>query len=161
MLGTFIASMPSPVGELFLRSGPSGVEALWMGAPPPGFEGEEGDPHGALPALAAYFSGALAAIESVPVAPAGTDFQRRVWAALREIPVGRTESYGALAHRVGSVARAVGTANGANPVGILVPCHRVIGQKGDLVGYAGGIERKRWLLRHEGVALPGEPLRMF
>ena len=106
-------------------------------------------------ALDAYFAGDHAALDAIPVATAGTAFQRAVWAALRAIPPGATESYGALARRVGNPAavRAVGLANGANPVGIVVPCHRVIGADGTLTGYGGGVERKRWLLQHEGVTL--------
>ena len=82
----------------------------------------------------------------------GTAFQRRVWAALTEIPAGRTETYGQLAARIGAptAVRAVGLANGANPVGVIVPCHRVVGASGKLTGYAGGLERKKWLLEHEG-----------
>ena len=103
--------------------------------------------------LRAYFAGELKCF-ATPVAPVvGTAFQQRVWAALRRIPFGTTWSYGELAAEVGSVARAVGGANGANPVSIIVPCHRVIGADGSLTGYAGGMERKRWLLRHEGVLL--------
>jgi methylated-DNA-[protein]-cysteine S-methyltransferase len=102
-------------------------------------------------ALDAYFEGDLAAIEALPVATGGTPFQRSVWAALRAIPAGETLSYGALAARIARPAavRAVGLANGANPVGVVVPCHRVIGADASLTGYAGGIERKRWLLTHE------------
>jgi len=105
-------------------------------------------------ALAAYFDGDLAAIDTIAVATGGTAFQRAVWAALRDIPAGRTESYGQLAARIGlpKAVRAVGLANGANPVGLVVPCHRVIGANGSLTGYGGGIERKRWLLNHEGAA---------
>ena len=105
-------------------------------------------------ALEAYFAGDLTAIDRVPVETGGTPFQREVWAALRRIPAGDTMSYGALAARIdcGSAVRAVGRANGANPVGIVVPCHRVIGADATLTGYGGGIERKRWLLRHEGAA---------
>ena len=104
--------------------------------------------------LDAYFDGDLAAIDTLPVATGGTDFQRAVWAALRDIPAGQTESYGQLAARIGKPAavRAVGLANGANPIGLIVPCHRVIGANGSLTGYGGGIERKRWLLNHEGAA---------
>ncbi len=103
----------------------------------------------------AYFSGDLAQLDAIECATGGTDFQRRVWAALREIPVGQTTSYGALAARIGSprAVRAVGLANGANPIGVVVPCHRVIGANGHLTGYGGGLDRKRWLLRHEGVLL--------
>ncbi len=105
-------------------------------------------------ALTAYFGGDLAAIDGLPCATGGTEFQRTVWAALRDIPAGRTESYGQLAARIGKPAavRAVGLANGANPIGLIVPCHRVIGANGSLTGYGGGIERKRWLLNHEGAA---------
>jgi methylated-DNA-[protein]-cysteine S-methyltransferase len=102
-------------------------------------------------ALGAFFAGDVDAIASVPVSTGGTDFQRRVWAALRRIPAGTTRTYGELATGIGnpSACRAVGFANGSNPVGIVVPCHRVIGADGTLTGYAGGIERKRWLLAHE------------
>ncbi len=88
-------------------------------------------------------------------AAGGTDFQRRVWAALREIPSGTTRTYGDIAAELGEpgAARAVGLANGANPVAIVVPCHRVIGSAGALTGFGGGLERKRWLLEHEGVLL--------
>ncbi len=104
-------------------------------------------------ALTAYLSGHHEALDQVPVATAGTAFQRSVWAALRRIPAGETRSYGALAAMLGKpgASRAVGLANGANPIGIVVPCHRVIGANGTLTGYAGGIDRKRWLLAHEGV----------
>ncbi len=106
-------------------------------------------------ALTRYFDGDLSAPDALAVAPLGSPFQRSVWQALRAIPPGTTTSYGALAIRLGraGAARAVGLANGANPVGIVVPCHRVIGADGSLTGYGGGIERKRWLLRHEGVTL--------
>ncbi len=102
-------------------------------------------------AIAAYFEGALSAIEPLSTATGGTPFQKRVWQALREIPAGQTMSYGQLARRIGQPAavRAVGLANGANPIGIVVPCHRVIGANGSLTGYGGGLDRKRWLLNHE------------
>jgi len=101
--------------------------------------------------LRAYFAGDLATLAGVEVELAGTDFQRRVWSALREIPAGATTSYGELARRLGaaSAVRAVGAANGANPLWLVVPCHRAIGSDGSLTGYAGGLERKRWLLAHE------------
>jgi methylated-DNA-[protein]-cysteine S-methyltransferase len=106
-------------------------------------------------ALNAYFDGDWARLDAIECATAGTPFQRAVWAALRDIPAGATLSYGALAQRIGKPAavRAVGLANGANPIGLIVPCHRVIGADGSLTGYGGGIERKRWLLRHEGVTV--------
>ena len=102
--------------------------------------------------LERYFAGDLGALASVRVDPGGTVFQRRVWSALRQLPPGRTASYGDLARAVGAAgaARAVGAANGSNPVAIVIPCHRVIGADGGLTGYAGGVERKQWLLRHEG-----------
>jgi methylated-DNA-[protein]-cysteine S-methyltransferase len=108
-------------------------------------------PSAASAALDAYFAGDLGAIDSLNVATAGTAFQRSVWSALRMVPVGRTTSYAALAKAIGrdSAIRAVGAANGANPIGVVVPCHRVIGSDASLTGYGGGIERKRWLLRHE------------
>jgi methylated-DNA-[protein]-cysteine S-methyltransferase len=102
-------------------------------------------------AMKNYFAGELGAIDSLPVQTAGTPFQRAVWSALREIPRGATQSYGQLAQRIGrpTAVRAVGLANGSNPIGIVVPCHRVIGANGSLTGYGGGMERKRWLLEHE------------
>lgn len=109
------------------------------------------NPHGLSETIARYFAGELDAIDRIPVETGGTPFQREVWHALREIPCGETTSYGALAKRIGhpEAVRAVGTANGANPVAVVVPCHRVIGANGSLTGYGGGIERKRWLLDHE------------
>jgi methylated-DNA-[protein]-cysteine S-methyltransferase len=106
---------------------------------------------GAARAIAAYFKGNLAAIDALKTANGGTDFQRAVWKALRAIPVGSTITYGALAGRLDmpKAARAVGLANGANPIAIVVPCHRVIGADGTLTSYGGGIGRKQWLLAHE------------
>ncbi len=105
--------------------------------------------------LAAYFRGELRTFD-VALAPRGTPFQSTVWAALREIPYGQTETYGELAARIGAPAasRAVGLANGRNPIGIIVPCHRVVGAKGRLVGYAGGLDRKQHLLQLERGASP-------
>ena len=101
--------------------------------------------------LQQYFAGNLAALDRVPVNSGGTAFQRFTWTALRTIPAGRTATYGAIAEQIGSpsAARAVGLANSLNPVAIVVPCHRVVGANGKLTGYAGGLERKRWLLEHE------------
>ena len=115
---------------------------------------KKSNPGGLTAALRAYFAGNLTAIDGLPVVLEGTEFQRRVWRLLREIPCGQTWSYGKLARRVGNpgAARAVGLANNRNPVGIVVPCHRVIGADGSLTGYGGGIERKRWLLSHERCA---------
>lgn len=110
-------------------------------------------PDGVRRAVEAYFSGDVAALDGVPVKTGGTDFQKAVWAALRAIPPGETRSYGQLAAAIGSpkAVRAAGLANGQNPIAVIVPCHRVIGANGTLTGYAGGLERKRWLLAHEGV----------
>ncbi|SMF07927.1 methylated-DNA-[protein]-cysteine S-methyltransferase [Tistlia consotensis] len=112
------------------------------------------DPGGLSGRMAAYFEGDLGSIDGLPSATGGTAFQRAVWQALRAIPCGTTISYRRLAERIGRPAavRAVGLANGANPVAIVVPCHRVIGSDGSLTGYGGGLERKRWLLAHEGAA---------
>jgi methylated-DNA-[protein]-cysteine S-methyltransferase len=107
-------------------------------------------------ALEAYFEGDLAAIDRLPTATHGTAFQCQVWDALRSIPFRQTTNYATLAARIGrpSAARAVGLANGANPIAIVVPCHRVIGANGALAGYGGGLARKQWLLAHEGVDVP-------
>lgn len=100
--------------------------------------------------LAEYFAGERRVFE-LPLAPSGTGFQKLVWRALLAIPYGETRSYGAIAHAIGrpAASRAVGAANGRNPIAIIVPCHRVIGSSGDLTGYGGGIPAKRWLLDHE------------
>jgi methylated-DNA-[protein]-cysteine S-methyltransferase len=102
-------------------------------------------------ALKAYFAGDLNALNGIVTAPAGTPFQRKVWKALRAIPAGTTLSYGQLAAKLGrkGASRAVGAANGANPVPIVVPCHRVIGADGSLTGFGSGLPNKRWLLDHE------------
>ena len=104
-------------------------------------------------AIQAWFDGDLTALDAVPVRTGGTDFQRSVWKALRDIPAGETRTYGQLAAAIGAprAVRAVGLANGANPVGVIVPCHRVIGANGTLTGYAGGLETKRRLLALEGI----------
>jgi methylated-DNA-[protein]-cysteine S-methyltransferase len=106
--------------------------------------------------LKAYFDGDFRALDRISVDPVGTPFQRDVWRALLRIPAGQTWSYAELARAVGrpDAVRAVGAANGANPIPIVIPCHRVIGTDGRLVGYGGGLERKRWLLEHEGVLVP-------
>ena len=112
-------------------------------------------PLDAIRELKAYFAGDLAALDRIECRSGGTVFQQAVWNALRVIPPGQTLSYGALAVRLGKprAMRAVGHANGANPIPIVIPCHRLIGADGSLTGYGGGIERKRWLLTHEGVEL--------
>lgn len=115
---------------------------------------------GALPAaiheaLDAYFAGDFTPVNNISVHTTGTVFQQTVWQTLRNIPAGTTLSYGALAKKIGraKAVRAVGTANGANPVGIIIPCHRVIGMDGSMTGYGGGLERKRWLLTHENAGI--------
>jgi methylated-DNA-[protein]-cysteine S-methyltransferase len=101
--------------------------------------------------LTAYFEGISPALVDLPLDMRGAPFEKRVWLALQTIPPGQTTSYGALAHALGSAgaSRAVGAANGANPVAIIVPCHRVIGSNGSLTGYGGGLDRKTWLIDHE------------
>ena len=108
---------------------------------------------GVRAAFEKYFAGDVAALDTLRVDPGGTPFQSKVWSTLRKIAAGKTWSYEELAKRVGSPAavRAVGAANGANPIPLVLPCHRVIGKDGKLVGYGGGMDRKVWLLRHEGV----------
>ena len=113
------------------------------------------DPGGCASAVDAYFQGEFAIIDSLSVDVGGTPFQRVVWRALRAIPAGRTMSYAELARHIGrpSAVRAVGRANGANPISVVVPCHRLVGTNGSLTGYGGGLERKRWLLAHEAAAV--------
>ncbi|MGH9614351.1 MAG: methylated-DNA--[protein]-cysteine S-methyltransferase [Bryobacteraceae bacterium] len=110
------------------------------------------DPQGFSTRLRAYFAGGFAALNDVPASTGGTDFQRQVWNALRTIPRGATRSYGEIAAQIGkaNASRAVGLANSLNPIAIAIPCHRVVGANSALTGYAGGLDRKRWLLAHEG-----------
>ena len=155
----------TPVGEVLLVTDAEGaVRALdfadyearmmrLLGRHSPGFTlGEGRAPDIVRLAVEAYFAGDVRALDRITVKTGGTDFQRTVWAALRAIPPGETRSYGQLAAAIGSprAVRAAGLANGQNPVAVIVPCHRVIGANGNLTGYAGGLERKRWLLAHEG-----------
>jgi methylated-DNA-[protein]-cysteine S-methyltransferase len=116
------------------------------------------NPFGFTQRVRAYFAGDLSAIDDIPTDGGGTDFQRRVWAELKRIPCGAAISYGELARRLGDskATRAVGLANGRNPIAIVVPCHRVIGADGSLTGYGGGMARKKWLLAHEGVRMSGD-----
>ena len=119
------------------------------------------DPFRLVSSLTRYFDGEITILDGIPVAFSGTPFQRKVWIALRSIEGGTTLSYGALARRIHEpqAVRAVGVANGRNPIGVVVPCHRVIGGDGSLTGYGGGLDRKRWLLNHEGAALRDRPHR--
>jgi methylated-DNA-[protein]-cysteine S-methyltransferase len=149
----------APFGELMLLADGESITELHLDAaevlPVPRAEWRKGAPvlQRARAQLEAYFAGELRDFD-LPLALRGTEFQRRVWSALCEIPYGTAISYAELARRVGSPRgfRAVGQANGANPVGIIVPCHRVIASDTKLGGYSGGLDRKRWLLAHEGVA---------
>jgi methylated-DNA-[protein]-cysteine S-methyltransferase len=115
------------------------------------------NPHGLSAQFLRYFDRDFAALDALPISLAGTPFQQRVWLALRGISPGQTATYGGLAGMLGvpNGARAVGITNGQNPISIVLPCHRVIGANAALTGYAGGLERKRWLLRHEGAAFEG------
>ena len=142
---------PSPVGDLQLHADAEGrLTGLYTRHDDAGGDG----PFDAVrEQLDAYFAGELEAFD-LPLAPHGTDFQMRVWDELARIPFAETISYKELALRLGDqkLVRAVGLANGRNPISIIIPCHRVIGADGTLVGYGGGLERKRWLLDHEAVA---------
>jgi len=145
-------AVDTPIGPLLATAGDDGLTGLWFDREPaPGWE-RDGD--GVLDTLRdqldAYFSGTLREFD-LPLAPAGTPWQRAVWDALQEVPYGTTMSYGELAARLGrpTASRAVGAANGRNPISVIVPCHRLVGSSGALTGYAGGLERKAWLLQHE------------
>ena len=147
--------MASPVGRLELVERGGALVAIHFDAPPDGSpENERGGSPVLVEArrqLADYFAGTLRVFD-LPLRPAGTEFQRRVWEVLATVPWGTTTTYGVLAARLGmppGASRAVGAANGANPVPIVVPCHRVIGADGRLVGFGGGLEVKAWLLDHE------------
>ena len=179
---TYYITVKSPIGKLLLTSDGEAVTGIYMeeheGGPQalsgfsasaspaaaftslPTLSWEDG---GAVPVLQearrqldAFFDGKRESFD-LPLKPAGTPFQRTVWDELTRIPFGKTISYGELAKRIGQPAasRAVGLANGKNPIAIVIPCHRVIGANGTLTGYGGGIDRKKWLLEHEGVALGG------
>lgn len=166
----YLDRLPSPLGTLLLAHGGGQLCALE-------FQDEESRfrqyllrrfgqlpmeqrrlPTAILDALHAYFAGDLTALRHIPVHASGTSFQQQVWNTLRTIPAGATWSYADLARAIGqpSAVRAVGLANSRNPVSIVVPCHRVIGSNGELTGYAGGLERKRWLLAHEGALAASE-----
>jgi methylated-DNA-[protein]-cysteine S-methyltransferase len=151
--------LQSPIGRLMLASDGAALTGLYM-EPSRKTQSTDGwSENAAAPPLAAalrqlteYFAGTRREFD-LPLRLRGTEFQKRVWQELTEIPYGETWSYGELAKRINnpSASRAVGLANGRNPISILVPCHRVIGADGSLTGYGGGLERKRWLLAHEGL----------
>ena len=173
----YLSKLASPLGEMLLVTDVSEhVRALDFGDRPARLQRLLREHYGTCQlnpapapariaaALSHYFDGDLAALEIIPVATSGSDLQRQVWHALREIPAGRTTSYGELARKLGlqdpRAAIDIGAANGANPVALIVPCHRVIASSGDLKGYAWGLHRKRWLLEHEGVlARPTEAMQ--
>jgi methylated-DNA-[protein]-cysteine S-methyltransferase len=160
-----LASFASPIGPLTLAANGGRVCMLHFDTDEKGARNEIAkwypdaevkvgkDPGGAVSVLRRYFKGDLNSLDEIEVEMHGTPFQRRVWDALRSVRAGRTESYSGLAATIGtpSAIRAVGAANGANPVAVIVPCHRVIGSNGSLTGYGGGLDRKRWLLQHEGI----------
>jgi methylated-DNA-[protein]-cysteine S-methyltransferase len=159
--------LPSPIGTILLVCDGKAIRALDFEDYEPRFKtllrrhvGDADIKPGKAPrairdAILKYFAGDIRALGKLRTATAGTEFQRAVWKGLRKIPAGKTWSYSDLAIHVGRPAarRAVGLANGSNPIAIVVPCHRVIGADGSLTGYGGGMSRKRWLLRHEGVAV--------
>jgi methylated-DNA-[protein]-cysteine S-methyltransferase len=165
---TTFARFASPVGELVLTASDTGLTAIYFPTsrhgPPPleSVDWVEDDGRGPASAMLArarrqleeYFAGKRTTFD-VPLEPTGTPFERRVWEALRAIPYGTTTSYGVLARQLGDrrATRAVGAANGRNRIPIIVPCHRVVGARGELTGFGGGIDRKRWLLEHEGALM--------
>ena len=157
----YVLTYPSPIGILTLSSDGKSLTGLWINGQKH-FGGKvldnmkTGSDDSPLPVfvdvfewLDRYFEGKEPIIKDLPLSPQGTKFQQRVWDLLRKIPYGTTTTYGELAHQLHSSPRAVGTAVGLNPISIIIPCHRVIGANGQLTGYAGGIERKTWLLEHE------------
>jgi methylated-DNA-[protein]-cysteine S-methyltransferase len=154
----------SPIDPLLLVGDDTGLRELQMAPhqPPPGAVRDDEALAEVAAQLADYFAGRRLGFD-LPLAPVGTPFQQRVWSALREIPYGRTTTYGEIATELGqpTASRAVGLANGRNPIAVIVPCHRVIGANGSLTGFGGGIPRKRWLLEHERTVLAataGEPV---
>lgn len=161
---TSTTTVDSPIGLLQLTAEDGALTRVFMDAqryaPGPAQSQAWRDDRSALAGvteqLVAYFAGELIEFD-VALRPAGTGFQRAVWAALQAVPYGETCSYGAIATQVGSpsASRAVGQANGRNPIAVIIPCHRVIGSSGSLTGYGGGLDRKQWLLAHERKVLEG------
>ncbi|MBQ8834531.1 MAG: methylated-DNA--[Oscillospiraceae bacterium] len=150
----YYAAYPSPVGELLLTSDGISLTGLWMNRETPAGEGEEPEVLcRAKQWLDAYFRGEDRPVD-FSLAPEGSEFQKKVWDILLTIPYGKTLSYGTIARMLGEKmsAQAVGGAVGRNPISILIPCHRVVGAQGQLTGYAGGLDKKRWLLDHEGIS---------
>lgn len=159
----YLTHYPSPIGILTLASNGTALTGLWIenqahfGSFLTGDETEQDN----LPVfnitrtwLDAYFAGLQPSPALLPLAPEGSDFRRHVWKILLEIPYGQTTTYGEISHKLGAgCAQAVGGAVGHNPISIIIPCHRVLSSNGNLTGYAGGIERKLWLLNHEGLEI--------
>lgn len=158
---TFYTRMDSPVGPLLLTGNGEALTLVAMHEQKhgttvqPEWQQDDAPFAEAMRQIRAYFAGTLQQFD-LPLAPAGTPFQRRVWDALLLVPYGQTASYGDIARQVGSpkACRAVGLANGQNPISIIIPCHRVIGANGKLTGYGGGLPRKEWLLNHETTHAP-------
>jgi methylated-DNA-[protein]-cysteine S-methyltransferase len=160
----FWTVVDSPIDPLLLVGDETGLRELQMEPhePPPGAEHDDEALAPVAAQLADYFAGRRLAFD-LPLTPVGTAFQQKVWRALRDIPYGRTTTYGEIATGLGqpTASRAVGLANGRNPIAVIVPCHRVIGANGTLTGFGGGLPRKRWLLEHERTVLAartGEPV---
>ena len=164
-----ITTLDSPIGRLTLASRDDRVCLLHFGEDDARVRGtlqrwypgeaieRHPDPAGAATRLGQYFAGQLDAVDAIDVELNGTPFQKRVWHALRSVRAGTTAAYGEIARAIAAptAVRAVGAANGANPVAVIVPCHRVIGSNRTLTGYGGGLDRKRWLLEHEGLRPDG------
>jgi methylated-DNA-[protein]-cysteine S-methyltransferase len=164
-----ITTLESPIGRLTLASRGDRVCLLHFGEEDARvretlgrwYPGDAIEPHpdpaGAATCLSKYFAGQLDAVDAVDVELNGTPFQKRVWHALRSVRAGTTAAYAEIARAIAAPAavRAVGAANGANPVAVIVPCHRIIGSNRTLTGYGGGLDRKRWLLQHEGLRADG------
>lgn len=154
-------TVPSPLGPLTVAAQAEAITAVdWRSTP----AGQPATPLLAEAArqLAAYFAGALRRFD-LPLAPAGSDFQRAVWDYMLAIPMGETRTYGQAAAATGAPARAVGGACGANPIPVIIPCHRILAAGGEAGGYSGkgGLETKRWLLRHEGAFVPPQQTSLF
>ncbi len=170
-----IDRIPSPMGTMLLVSDGQSLcavdfadyEARMIGLLQKRYEAvelvESINPQGFSSKIRAYLAGDFNALNNIPVNAGGTEFQQLVWQGLREIPLGATLTYGELATKLGkpTAARAVGMANSLNPVAIVVPCHRVIGANAKLTGYAGGLNRKQWLLEHEGAGISEKQQRLF
>ena len=172
-MNLIVAQLESPIGEVRLASTESGICAVDFADRWPTVEHrlelrfgkimsrQQGDPYALIPRLKDYFDGAIETFDGLVLDPGGTLFQRSVWSALREIHRGETWNYSQLAAHVGNpkAVRAVGSTNARNPIAIIVPCHRVIGKGGELRGYAGGLDRKRWLLELEGCPVKNDSKR--